>query len=401
LPFSYGSSGIKLKFGMANASTATMHPVARFVVSAMRGGRGLVLAYVRRLLVALESYYQPANLSQASDVLHVFVHTLCLYFVRRVHMERHNRKWPCKTPEEFRLTDGDVGEFVMAVKPIAFHVLYSSFDDQDRKIVFNALATLRPDLIIPGEPEWEASKLKAPFIDLLGRFRMASETLTEPHRYTATVAGLYAVARPLVQHSKEDVVNVLMTTLPGIDVNDIWKCSDIFILISDLLEVMWLVDLSASGEPLMAKTALFEEFVATFTEKCLTLIEHSSREQTRHEADVGDEAMNDEEMAVDAAIGDTFQKMMTRVSPELFSLVFGKVKRFVEARIFEAAVAGNILSSMVKVAASVKPREALDFFIPHFTRRIHSALVDRVDPKKVIKISKQNFFTSSSRWIWS
>ena len=35
-----------------------------------------------------------------------------------------------------------------------------------------------------------------------------------------------------------------MVMLPGIDVNDIWKCADNFILMSDLLEVIWVVDFS-------------------------------------------------------------------------------------------------------------------------------------------------------------
>ncbi len=99
-------------------------------------------------------------------------------------------------------------------------------------------------------------------------------------------------------------------------------------------QVMWVVDFSSSPRPsdateeereLLSKTGVFEEFVCTFTEKCLTLVEHSSREQTRHETDVGDEVMNDEEITVDAAIADTFQKMMVRASPELFDLAFNKV----------------------------------------------------------------------------
>jgi hypothetical protein len=40
-----------------------------------------------------------------------------------------------------------------------------------------------------------------------------------------------------------------------------------------------------------------------------------------------DEMLNEEELAVDAAIADTFQKMMLKCSPELFNVVFGKLKR--------------------------------------------------------------------------
>ena len=76
--------------------------------------------------------------------------------------------------------------------------------------------------------------LSSPFL----RFRVSIESLTEPHRFTASVSGLYACARPFVSTVRPaDLIDVLVALIPGIDVNDIWKCSDIFILLSDLLEV--------------------------------------------------------------------------------------------------------------------------------------------------------------------
>ena len=80
--------------------------------------------------------------------------------------------------------------------------------------------------------------------------------------------------------------------VPGININDIWKSTDIFILLSDLLEMIWLIDFShpaaRSGvktseeeSALLCQTALFDDFVLTFTDHCLTMIENSSREQIR------------------------------------------------------------------------------------------------------------------------
>ena len=42
--------------------------------------------------------------------------------------------------------------------------------------------------------------------------------------------------------------------------------------------------------------------------------------------------MNDEEIAADAAITDTFQKVMYRSSPKVFKLAFNKLRRYVEVR---------------------------------------------------------------------
>jgi hypothetical protein len=45
-----------------------------------------------------------------------------------------------------------------------------------------------------------------------------------------------------------------------------------------------------------------------------------------------EESMNDEEIAADAAITDTFQKIMYRSSPKIFKLAFNKLKSYVEVR---------------------------------------------------------------------
>jgi hypothetical protein len=41
------------------------------------------------------------------------------------------------------------------------------------------------------------------------------------------------------------------------------------------------VKLSEAEEELLNKTAMFEDFVVSFTDQCLTLIENTSREQVR------------------------------------------------------------------------------------------------------------------------
>ena len=53
------------------------------------------------------------------------------YFV----LERFNTKWVCKVAPEKRLTDEDIKEFVLSVKPIAFHVLYNSYEDEARYVL--------------------------------------------------------------------------------------------------------------------------------------------------------------------------------------------------------------------------------------------------------------------------
>jgi hypothetical protein len=124
-----------------------------------------------------------------------------------------------------------------------------------------------------------------------------------------------------------------------------------------------------------------------------------------------EESLNDEEIAADAAITDTFQKIMYRSSPKIFKLAFNKLRRYVEVkisaltclkcvnfvlilashwqtqnsflvqfftfivtfqdRILEPCVAGTILASMCKSCVAVQPKMALEFFVPHFCNKIN------------------------------
>ena len=187
------------------------------------------------------------------------------------------------------------------------------------------------------------------------------------------MTALSACSRTLVEKYPLEVVNLLEHLLPGINVNDMFKSTDIFILISDLLDMVYMIDFTGSvGDASMTEeerklclgSAVFEDFVVMFVDKCLTLVEHSSREQvffdfllyyshlkdyscgnvnllqTRQESDTMEECLNEEEIAADCTISDTFQKLMTRISRPTFLVVFDKIKRYVDSRILEPAVAG-------------------------------------------------------------
>ena len=338
------------------------------------GGGSETQIYLNRLLAAVESYFYPANANSASETLHSFIQMLSSCFINRVFMERHNRKWACKIPAEKRLTDLDIDEFVNALVPILKHVLYSNFDDE-KKIFLNHLATLRPNVIIP---------------ILLEQFYGNVASLTEPARFLASLTGLAACSRALVEHYPADVIKIFTDILPGIDVNDIWKSTDIFILMSDLLEMIYLADfsrdpalekdcLSADEAEILRQSHVWEDFVLRFVDRCFRLIEHSSREQIRQEDDnnVMDEVLNDEEVAADAAIGDTFQKIMSKCSSYIFDKVFEKLKKYILNNILEAAVAGGIFAGMCKSVVVIKPEMTLKFFIPHLCRRINDIVSDK------------------------
>ena len=92
---------------------------------------------------------------------------------------------------------------------------------------------------------------------------------------------------------------------------------------------------------LLDRTATFEDWVVSFVDQCFLVIENSSREQTRQETDQMDDTLNEEQIAADCSISDTFHKMMVKCSPSIFQLVFKKIKHHVQTRILEPAVSLN------------------------------------------------------------
>jgi proteasome activator subunit 4 len=79
------------------------------------------------------------------------------------------------------------------------------------------------------------------------------EMLTEPHKLTAAMQCVVAVARPMVQgdaykEGPTHVTPLLMSTLPGIDPNDIKKCFVTFQFISTFATLVPIVDCSSASE---------------------------------------------------------------------------------------------------------------------------------------------------------
>ena len=236
--------------------------------------------------------------------------------------------------------------------------------------MFQSLSLLAPEIVVP----W-----------LLECFSSSQASLTEPHRFHACVQALSAASGPLVRNYPGNAIDLLHSLLPGIDVNDIWKCTDIFVLMSDLLEMIPLTDMSQKSNKseyfeLASQTSSFENFVCEFLTRCFSLIENSVRVSIRSDGrTTDDEYLNDEEVAADSAINDTFGRMCVNLSPEIFDVVFKKLKSFISGKIIEPTVAGGIIAGMCKSVVQCNPEKCLAFFIPH----IAGALVDHMGARRV------------------
>lgn len=71
--------------------------------------------------------------------------------------------------------------------PVAMTAMFSKFGVNDACHALQYLATMRPNLVIP---------------DMLERMYSTFDSLTEPHKLTASMICMVAVARPMVQGSR-------------------------------------------------------------------------------------------------------------------------------------------------------------------------------------------------------
>ena len=321
--------------------------------------------HLTNMLRAIRSYFHPANINNSSDQLHGFISSLCTHFIDRLHLERHNKKWETKIPMEVRLKEKDIKEFVSAVLPIAWLVLYNNYEDEARS-VFSSLALISPDTVIPR---------------LLQQMSSSADIITEPHRLHVCIQAVSAVATSVVTNFPKRAFELLHSLVPAIDVNDIWRSTDICICMSDLLETQS-VSSPAPLPGLEDDTSStishnFEDFVSELLSKCFTLIENSKRENIRNDGTATDDYLNDEEIAADAAINETFLKLCINSSPEILTDIFNKLRVYITGRIVEPTVAGGILASMCRSAVQCSPVQGLQVFMPLLVPTILARLRDR------------------------
>ena len=166
-------------------SNLHVYDISKWIISAIGGSESgrTIQNYLSKMIYAIESYFQPVNSdNQSAPILHAFINFLCENFLKRLHNERYNTKRTCKTPTEKRLTDSDVENFILGLKPVIFHMVFNEEFDSERHDVFNSLSTIRPDLIIP---------------TLLKKFKNSMDTsMTEPHSFKACLATMRSCSRP-------------------------------------------------------------------------------------------------------------------------------------------------------------------------------------------------------------
>ena len=293
-------------------------------------------------------------------------------FIKRVHREKYKRpRWGFVPAKENRVSNADMTEFVTSLKPIVLHAMWSRWGFLDAGSCLADLATLRPELILP---------------TLIERLYAALETVTEPHKLTASLFSVLSVARCLVQKSsfylegQTHVLPLLFSVLPGIDANDMRKSMITFQYISTFASLLPFVDCSQSVDSfpelseeerkICFQTAQFEDFLVEFLNRCFSIVENSEVQQIRSESSTDDASLSREDSMKDVGMASTFSAILMQCSEELYDVALRKVSSWVNGKIMEWKVSGKIAASLCRCLTKIRPEKGLAHLMPVILRSL-------------------------------
>ena len=344
------------------------------------GGTSKSIQYLTQLIQSVESYFHPANIGKHSLKLTEFMAKLTDTFVKRVHRERYKKPvWGFVPSKENSLSDEDITEFVKSLKPIVFHTMWSRWGFLDAGSSLADLATLRPELILP---------------TLVERLYGALETVTEPHKLTASLYSVLSVARCLVQKSKfypdgqTHVLPLLFSVLPGIDTNDMRKSMITFQFISTFASLVPFVDCSAYTEnfpslsedekKICFQTAQFEDFLVEFLNRCFSIVENSEVQQIRTETSTDDTNFSREDTMKDVGMASTFSAILMQCSEQLYEVALKKVSSWLNGKIMEWKVSGKIAASLSRCLTKIRPEKGLARLMPMILGALDKTITEGV-----------------------
>ncbi|KAJ8723976.1 hypothetical protein PYW07_007956 [Mythimna separata] len=353
---------------ITRAHSLDMKHVASWIVWSI-SPNGVVLKQLRSFLAGVESYLHSANAGRWSYKLRDLLRKLAREFLNRVRREREKKfyeSWENQTPEEYRLRDEDITEFITIVLEPTLQAVYSRSGSLDVSIALHNLATLRPAMVVP---------------PLLERFKTSLTSLTEPHRVTAAMSAVAAVARPMLRGADADypegpthVVPCLLAVLPGLDPNDIKKT---LVSLHFILIFTWMVpfidcssahehwdDLTEEELLTCESTAQFEDFVLVFLDRLFVIIESSVLEHVRLDTKESDAVRSKTDAVMETAISSAATAVLMQCSPKIFKEALRKFKSFATESTFETNVSGSMVGVLLRVFARIDSESTLAAFMP-------------------------------------
>ncbi len=178
---------------------------------------------------------------------------ICVIFSRE---RKAQPVWFFAPLESHRLTEDDITNFVNCIKEYAFISIFNKSHADEAAKACQYLSMLRPELIVPSIVEkyhivalFFASSLN--FVSFYRHFS-SIDSVTEPHRFISIMSCLTRIARQIVRQTPSYpqgqiyVLPLLMSVLPGIDLNDLKKTSVTLEFLDTILTLITCVDCSSA-----------------------------------------------------------------------------------------------------------------------------------------------------------
>lgn len=377
------------KLKSSKNQTLLQESSAGFIISVL-GPKSDGMRYFKNFMSTIETYIHPANVGKWSRTISELLLWLIKLFHERLISERYREHpWRRQVPDEYKLRDEDVTEFVEVFQPVAFQAMYSRLSFIDVGKMFKGLADLRPELIVPG---------------VIERVFDTVDSITEPHKYTAALQCLSSVSyvlvsgRPGTETVKTQVIPLLFTVLPGIDSNDYHKTSitmqyimaqSILIPFVDCSKASLYHELSEEESLICEQTAQFEDFVLQFFDRIFQLIESSSVESTRMEqsSHSTENLKSKLEAIYEALIQSSTHAVLGQCSQEILDSVSWKLVNYIKSHLLEPKVAAPAMSILCRVLARVNGQNLYRSLMPYLFNAIDNHFEHTED---VYEIEKQN-----------
>ncbi|KAL4715968.1 hypothetical protein ACJJTC_013268 [Scirpophaga incertulas] len=340
---------------------------------------GEVLKHLRSFIAAIESYLHSANNGHWSHKLKYLLRKISREFLNRVNKE-HDKSpkllssWENKSPDSFKLREEDITEFVTIVLEPTLQCVYSRCP-ADMSLPLQQLAALRPAIVIP---------------PLLEKLKTSLTSLTEPHRVTASMSAVGAVARSMVRGARFNypegpthVVPFLMAVLPGLDPNDTKKTVVTLQFILGFSYLVPFIDCSSAHEywPDLTEeelltcesTAQFEDFILVFLDRLFVIIESSVTEHVRLDSKESHFTKSKSDGIMETTLATATTSVLMQSSPKIFKEALRKFTKFATESNFEN-VSASLVGVMLRIFARVDSESTLAIFVPKLCDELNELL---------------------------
>eukprot|EP00761_Pharyngomonas_kirbyi_P010507 gb/GECH01010527.1/.p1 GENE.gb/GECH01010527.1/~~gb/GECH01010527.1/.p1 ORF type:complete len:1763 (+),score=293.08 gb/GECH01010527.1/:1-5289(+) len=348
-PENGASSGVKITGSQLflrreNLLNVSLNEAASWIVYTLTPMDSRPMQFFQKLFHSVESFLHPSSISPASRPASHFIQGVASGLARRVCKERYKPdKWPI-IPNDHRVTDSMISEFVELVLPGILPAIYA----KDKYVSTPAIQTckhlafLHPSYVVP---------------QIMDRAAYALETLTEPHQMFSMLSLLrniwLAIASNIdrIPDSYVYITQILELAVPGIDINDPFKASLALGLCNTIFTTITLYLPSAEDaatEPPPFSRELIEEWLAEVLQKVFAIVEHV------------DISQKDDLDKNSGLLFRFFDLCLTQLSSDLYQFALSKIFHFVQSQIGTKGM--KLLGNMVTATCRAHPDRSCAMF---------------------------------------